>query len=458
MNSIEKYDLVIVGLGPAGATLSYFLRKSGLKILGIDMVSWDNVWGKPCGDAIGAHHFDETELPEPRGKELKERVDGILIYSPSEEHVVKVEGKGYMIDRRELGRRIISDAEKGDVEIRLRTQVLKPYFEGDLLKGVIVKDLDKNRTYVVKADLIVDATGNSGVIRRRLPEDWPVNESLKPADSNIAYREIIELENDIDTPNYIRIYINKKIAPGGYWWFFPEGKNVVNIGLGVQGGRGYPLPTKLFKEKLLKRPELLKKVKVLKSGGSTVPTRRPANTLVWHNFIGIGDNAFTVNPVHGGGMGYAFYAAFLASKTILKAFEAGDLTAKGLWELNVLYMRTLGAKQASLDIFRMFLQELSNDEIEFGIRNKIMDAEGAYETSTTGDLKANLSLLDKLAVILRGIKRPLLLLKLAKVAEYMKKAKEHYLRYPEDPVALGKWVSELNEIYADFKKDIGINF
>jgi digeranylgeranylglycerophospholipid reductase len=454
----EKYDVIIVGLGPAGATLSYFLRNSGLKVLGIDMVSWSNVWGKPCGDAIGAHHFQETGIPEPKGKELYQNVDGVIIYSPSEESEIVVKGKGYMINRTEVGKRILRDAEKGGVEIRLKSQALGPYMEEGKLKGVIVKDLLKNKKYVVEGKIIVDATGNSGVLRRRLPKEWPVNEKIEPVDYNIAYREVVELDYDIERPNYIRIYINKDIAPGGYWWFFPEGKNVANVGLGVQGGRGYELPNKIFKEKLLKRLEFFKIKRVLKAGGSFVPTRRPANTLVWDNFVGIGDNSFTVNPVHGGGMGYAFYASYLASKTIIDAFEKGDFTARGLWSLNIKYMRTLGAKQASLDIFRMFLQELSNDEIEFGIKNKIMGAEEAYETSISGDLKANLSLLEKLSILVKGMKRPMLLFKLAKVAEYMKLAKRHYLRYPEDPKGLKKWISELIEIYKSFKKDIGITF
>jgi len=40
------YDVVIVGLGPAGSSLAYFLRSSGLRVAGIDMVGPEKVWGK----------------------------------------------------------------------------------------------------------------------------------------------------------------------------------------------------------------------------------------------------------------------------------------------------------------------------------------------------------------------------------------------------------------------------
>ncbi|MEB3773291.1 MAG: dehydrogenase, partial [Desulfurococcales archaeon] len=187
-------------------------------------------------------------------------------------------------------------------------------------------------------------------------------------------------------------------------------------------------------------------------------TRRPANTLVWNNFIGIGDNAFTVNPVHGGGMGYAMYAAFNASKAIKEAFERGDFSAKGLWYANIGYMRTLGAKQASLDIFRMFLQIMSNDDIEFGLKNRIMREEDMYETSVTGDLKADLGILDKLSVVLKTLGRPSLLMRLRTVGKYMSQAKSLYKKYPESPDGLDKWVAEVESLYSTYKKELGITW
>lgn len=452
----ERYDVIIVGLGPAGASLAWLLRNSGLKVLGLDMVGWDRLWGKPCGNAIGRHHFTETGLPEPRGDEVKQRVEGIDIISPKEDVVLRVKGEGYMIDRTRLGQRYVKEAMDSGVEVRLGVQALAPIIEDGMVTGVIARNPDDSKTEL-RGNVVVDATGNSGVLRRRTPREWPVNEPLRPTDANIAYREIVELDYEIEEPSYIRIYVNQEIAPGGYWWFFPEGARRANVGLGVQGGRGHPNPAVIYREKLLSRPEV-RPVRVLDASGSLVPTRRPANTLVWNGFIGIGDNAYTVNPVHGGGMGYAMYAAYVASKAIVEAHEAGDYSARGLWSANLAYMRTLGARQASLDIFRIFLQCLSNDDIEFGLRHGIMRAEDAYETSVTGELKANLGILDKISILLKSLGRPSLLPKLVLVARYMSRIKGLYQRYPEAPEGLARWVAEVEELYSEYKRALGVDW
>ncbi|MCE4615335.1 MAG: geranylgeranyl reductase family protein [Desulfurococcales archaeon] len=452
-----SYDVLIIGLGPAGSSLAYLLSGSGLSIAGIDMVDWGKVWGKPCGDAIGEHHFDETGIPKPSGKEIKQIVSGILVFSPSEKYYYRVKGSGYIIDRNELGKRLIKEAVNRNANVFLKTRARKPVIENGKLAGVEAVTPSGEKA-LFKAKIIVDATGNTMSLRLKLPKEWPVNEPLKPVDANIAYREIRELDYEIDEPDYIRIYVNQDVAPGGYWWFFPESKTTANIGLGVQGGRGHPNPMFIFREKLDKREEVGRYNNVYDASGSIVPTRRPANTLVWHNFIGIGDNAFTVNPVHGGGMGYAMFAAYNASIAIKEAFENGDFSAEGLWYTNIGYMKTLGAKQASLDIFRMFLQMMSNDDIEFGLKNRIMREEDMYETSVSGDLKADLSILDKLSIILKTIGRPSLLMKLRTVGRYMSQAKALYHKYPGTPEDLNEWITKVEQLYTNFKSELAINW
>lgn len=452
-----NYDVVIVGLGPSGSSLTYQLRKSGLKVAGIDLVGIDGVWGKPCGDAIGEHHFEETGMPLPAGEALANRVEGIDIYSPSGEVRLRVKGTGFMINRNAYGRMILREAEKSGVDLYLKTYVSHPLIESGKLVGVRARSNGEELDFMAK--VVVDATGSSGVLRRRLPREWPVNEVLKPVDMNVAYRRIVKLGTEIEDPSYIRIYVNQKIAPGGYWWLFPKSTYVANIGLGVQGGRGHPHPKKIYDEILMRRGDVGSQQEVYADAGAAVPTRRPANTLVWDNFIGIGDNGFTVNPVHGGGMGYAMNAAYHAAKAIVEAFEANNFTRHGpLWKTNIGYMRGIGAKQASLDIFRIYLQELRDEEIEWGLKNGIMRAEDAYDTSVTGELKANFSILDKAKILIKLLGRPTMLQELITVARYMKKAKELYLNYPETPEGLEAWIEKVNALYNEYKSKLGVTW
>ncbi|MEM1873800.1 MAG: dehydrogenase, partial [Acidilobaceae archaeon] len=187
-------------------------------------------------------------------------------------------------------------------------------------------------------------------------------------------------------------------------------------------------------------------------GGAKLPTRRPLKTMVWDNFIAIGDSAYTVNPVHGGGIGYAMTAAKHAAEAILEAHSTGDYSARGLWKLNLLYMRDLGAKQASLDVYRIFMQTLGNDEIEWAVRK--LSSEDLTIALLEGELRLDASLLDKVKIVASLVGKPRLLAKLVKTAEYARAAKSLYKSYPEDPSGLESWSERVESLIRSFKREV----
>ncbi len=447
----EKYDAVVVGLGPAGTVALWHLARMGFNVAGFDWRGESTIWGKPCGDAIGAHHFRNAGLPEPPIRTIKNRVKAIDIYSPGKTTRYRVYGEGYIIDRNLLGRTLLKDAADKGAVINYHTKVLEPILRNGKVTGIRVKKGEK--TIDVEAFVVIEASGFSRVIKARLPSEWPVSEDIDERDLNIAYREIIEYNDyEIDEPEVIRIYLDQDVAPGGYWWFFPESRHSANIGLGVQGGMGYPNPIKIYKEKLIHEEPLSHNYRVINAAGAPVPTRRPANSLVGNGVLVVGDAGYTVNPVHGGGMGYSFHAAYLAAKSFEEAYNHGVFDEEGLWRLNIEYMRGLGAKQAALDVFRRFLQRLSNDEIRFGMERKLIPEVDVYEVSSSGDLKV--SVVEKAMIVLRGVQRPGLLLKLKLVAEYMRKVREHYKAYPDKPSNLPKWINEVERLFLEFEEKL----
>lgn len=444
----DRYDVVIAGAGVAGATAAYFLARSGLKVLIADVKPFERAGDKPCGDAMAKHHFENVGVREPSGEELEGVVKAIDIISPSEEVRYRVTGEGYEVNRVAFTQRLISDARDAGAEYFERTQVRKAIIKGGVLRGAILWSRNRGE-WEVSADVLIDATGMSRAILRSLPDDWPIKDPIDPKDLNIAYREIRKLRGGVEEPEVLRIYLSPSKAPGGYWWFFPYSlkEGVVNVGLGVQGGMGHPLPRNLLYERVLVRPEFGGSA-IIESGGAAVPTRRPLDTLLWNGIAAVGDAAYTVNPVHGGGKGTAMISAKCVAEAIASA--GGDTDNASLWGANRCYMKAYGAKQASLDLLRMFLQKMGEEDLEWVMRKRVVEADDINIMATSGDLEERV-VARALRLMMAAIRRPSFMSRLKTLSDYMRELKNHYLNYPETPEGLEEWALRRDRIYEEFR-------
>jgi len=445
-----EYDVLIIGLGMAGASLAWKLSNTNLRILAIDSKPWNRFGDKPCGDAISKEHFDNLGMPYPEGKELEEKVEGIKLYSPDMKTVWTVKGEGFEIDSPTYIQRLANEANKRGVEILDLTTAMKPIVNDGKVEGAILFNRRTNETIEVRSKITVDATGYSMSFRSKLPFEFPVTETLDDKDADIAYREVLYTKDEIEDYKYLRIFITQKASPGGYWWYFPKGPNKTNVGLGIQGGMGYPSIHEFYNKYVDYYAPDIDKNRLVVKGGALVPTRRPLATIVWNGIAVIGDSAFTVNPVHGGGKGSAMISAFCVAKAITNAFEIEDFSAKGLWSANECYIERYGAKQASLDLFRRFLQKLNDDEINYGMAKRVIREEDLLEASANGDLQ--LSVAEKAMRVIMALGKPSLLFKLKIVAEYMKRVKELYKNFPTDPSNLIKWKNSVDSVILEFNQ------
>lgn len=444
----SSYDVLIIGGGFAGATAAWHLANTGLKVLLIDSKPWNRIGDKPCGDAVSKAHFDDLGMPYPEGNQLEQKIQGIKLYSPDKDTEWTVRGEGFEINAPAYTQRLLKEAQDRGVEILDMTTAMKPIFEDGYVRGAVIFDRRTNTQMEVRTKVVVEATGYSMSFRSKLPQDLPVTEILDDKDADIAYREVAYTADDIEDPEYLRIYIDQQTSPGGYWWYFPKGKDKVNIGLGIQGGMGYPSIYTYYNKYLKEYGNDIDMKRIIIKGGALVPTRRPISSLVWNGIIVAGDSAFTANPVHGGGKGSAMIAGYCAAKAIVKAYEGGDFSASTLWDANLCYTERYGAKQASLELFRRFLQKLSNEEINYGMKKKVIKEEDLLEASEKGDLQ--LSVAEKAMRVIAGLGKPSLLMKLKSVAEYMKEIKSLYKSYPNKPEDLQKWKTKVNAIVLDF--------
>ena len=445
---MSEYDLIVVGAGSAGSVTAAIAANLGLKTLIIDQKDKDTIGKKVCGDEVSKSHFDESGVKYPQGNEIAGDISGAIIYPPSLKNPLVLHGwkefAGWTLNRHEFGQRLLAEALSAGAELRASTYVLKPIIEDGFVKGVVCKDKNTKEIYQIRGKIVVDASGFAAVIRKRISHPF-VEKEVDPRDVAVCWRDIIELDKPLEDPETAIVILGGRTAPKGYVWIFPKGPKRVNAGLGVPGGMGYN-PRKLW-EQFRKEYPLLKGQKIIETGGGSVPVRRPVWSLVADGVMFVGDAALQVNPIHGGGIGTGIRAAVMAAETAKEAIDKGDVSTKGLWSYNVKFMRTIGKRLASLDIFRLLLQNVSDDDLNFGLKKRILE-EDDLMAANRGD-NINMTLITKLKRAIRGISKPGLLLKIKKAADAMNKVATLYQNFPENPEELDHWKNAVINAYKD---------
>lgn len=446
---MRKFDILVVGAGTGGSTAAKTAAKMGYSVCMIDQKPNGEIGDKVCGDAIGRHHFDNLGITPPRGEELAGIVKGIDVFSPDTKTIFKAEGEGlhgFMVNRLELGQRLLREALDCGVELLDNTCVLKPIMENGYVKGVQAKNTARDEAVELRGNVIIDASGMAAVLRKQVPPEWGLERDILGEDIEICYQEIREVSS-IENHEYLQIYLDQEVAPGGYCWIFPRGENMVNVGLGIQMKTGFLNPREQFYKHLLTKP-LLRDSKKIKGGGGIVSTRRPINCMVGNGVLFIGDAACQPNPIHGGGIGPSLLAGQLAAKTACEAIEKNDVSQSGMWRYNSDYMAQYGAKAAALDVFRIFLQKCSNSDLDYGMSNRLIMEDDILKASLGEDLKLNIT--DKARRVFRGIRRLSFLKALGLTADKMKEIKELYRNFP-NPEGHDQWSSKVESLIKEMK-------
>jgi len=448
---LKKFDVIVVGAGTGGSLTAKTLAKAGLKVLMIDRKEEQDIGNKVCGDAIGKHHFDNIGIAHPSGAELDQIIEGIKVYSPDMETEVNVKGEGvhgYLVNRLLFGQRLVKEAKNAGVTLMDQTIVSKPLIKDGYVVGVLAKNCNTDEKTEIEAKVVVDASGHSAVLRKKLPLEFGIENEVRDEDVEICYREIREIKEPIDDPGFCKIYLDLKKIPGGYAWVFPKSPTTINVGLGVAMTKGFPNPKDLYNELIMSMP-LFKDSRVLTGGGGIVPTRKPISPMVGNGIIIIGDAACQVNPIHGGGIGSSMMGGVKAAEVIIDALKKGDVSKEALWSYTGIFMVQYGAKQAALDIFRMLLQSLNNEEMNYGMSHHLITDDDLLKASMGEDLKLNIT--EKTSRLFKGLGCLSLLKKLNSVAKLMREVKELYRNYPSSPQGLPDWESKVNQVFEKAK-------
>jgi flavin-dependent dehydrogenase len=400
MNPKPDYDAVIAGGGMAGlitaASIGFYSRGNA-SILIIDRNKEEEAGKKThngwtCGDATSKRSLDY--LAEHIGirygsPELEHPVSGVYVYSPDRKTKVLFEGEGFLFNRKMTPRRQVNDARKFGAEFLFNATAERLLSEGGYITGVSGRKADGS-SFSFTAKIVIDATGSSSVIRRFLPIPSMIEKEIDADDVVGTGRYILEFDPAKQdpaffAPDYCIIHLDQFIAPAGYAWIFPKGKNKVNIGLGVSKsgldrrnrrfGLNDNLQTLIDKyvadNPVIKNPRQPQGESDLGNtkGNWQVPVRRHNDCLVANGFAIVGDSAWMPRPIDAGGISPSIYGGTILGKVVAQALEAGDTGEESLWSYNVEYMNNHGYPMASFEVLRRYLQTVTNEQINYGMKH-----------------------------------------------------------------------------------------
>jgi flavin-dependent dehydrogenase len=252
-------------------------------------------------------------------------------------------------------------------------------------------------------------------------------------------------------------------------WTFPKGLNKVNIGLGVQK-KALQRRNERFREndslkslidKYVKANPVLKDAKPASGpldAGNTyntwqVPVRRQNDCLVANGYAVVGDAAWMPRPIDAGGIGPALFASVILGRVAAEALEANDTSESGLWRYNTEYMAGYGSQMASFEILRRFLQNVTNDEINYGMKHFLTYEDIEKITLREHPGFGRVKLLNPL-MLLRVLSHWRLASGLRYCVHKHRALVQLYSEYPENPAKFPEWhkrfLRELQEAYIRF--------
>ena len=157
--------------------------------------------------------------------------------------------------------------------------------------------------------------------------------------------------------------------------------------------------------------------------------------------MGAGDCMAMPNPISAGGIGPAMNAGAIAGKIAAEAVAANDVSIEFLWKYNLRYNQSYGNKTAGLEVFRVFLQSMNNDLINYGMA-KFLTEEEAVEISYGRIPKITIA--GTFNKMLTGISNINAFRNLLYVVDKMKALNALYDKYPSTPAAFDSWKNEVN--------------
>ena len=314
-----KFDIIIVGGGPAGLAAAEFAAKDGLKVAVLER---SKEIGYPIHTSGGSWVEELQKLNIPAG--LYHQVSKVdFIYGQSVSSFVDEKMQFCLLDVRGLYQYLAEKASLNGAEIFVDTTVSEPIIEDDYVKGVIAFIHGKQQN--IYGNIVIDASGYSAVIARKTG-------MTERFDSFASGAEYEVYSPNWDQSKIVMIY-GSRIAPSGYGWICPCGNQRVRIGNGIIHPNSKENPLELLDKFLESDDEIVHKLKPfsrIEFHQGIIPNGGVVKKTVTNGLIAVGDSACQVSGLIGEGIRFAIDIGRMAGDVANQSILADDYSEKFL--------------------------------------------------------------------------------------------------------------------------------
>lgn len=366
----DNYDVIVVGSGPGGSSVAKKCAELGLSAAVFEK---RQEIGSPkrCGEGLSSHSADMLDLKIPP-QAITQTINGCIVYAPNGKEAVIDFGKtaGYILERKYFDKWLAMEASRAGAYIQAKTCVTGVLKNNGFVSGVRAEF--ENEPFEARAKIVVAADGVESKVAR-----WAgLNTTSQLLDIDSGYQ--FEMSNiDISDEHKIHLYFGTKIAPRGYVWVFPKGKDVANVGVGVALCEK---PARYYLEEFVKNEPTLSKGSILEVNSGGIPVGGFLKDMTLNGFLAVGDAAHQVNPIHGGGMKEATIAGQIAAEVIADAIQKNDLSKSALQPYNKRWWEARGNELQRVQKLREVIEKLSDDDIN-GLADSGIKGEDLMEMS-----------------------------------------------------------------------------
>ncbi len=319
----NKYDVLVIGGGPAGAFAAKTAVEKGLSAC---LVEKRPAIGVPvrCAEGIGKEALHEFMDPDP--KCISAEMTGASIVAP-DGFLMKLESGlagnkvGYILDRKFFDRELVWKAADAGADVIVKTRASAPIMENGFVKGAKIECCGTVSN--VTADVVIAADGVESKFSK-----WCGIDTTVPVREIMSSAQYVMADIDIDQHSTV-FYLGNEIAPQGYLWVFPKGERSANVGVGISGkksGEGHR--AKDYLDRFVKKTFPQGKFIECIAGGVSVC--KPLDCTVANGLIIAGDAARVVDPLTGGGIYNSMYTGRLAAQVAAECIGKGDVSKKEL--------------------------------------------------------------------------------------------------------------------------------